>query len=136
MSNQTLSPTITKFRPVYLSDLGKIQSIFKEMNSPQMEEKTTMDIAPLAITDNFGLPLVIVECNKEIIGFTSVILQVTTNRSFIRQFIKKEFEKNVDELELIEYSKNVVNKTFKIDEQNISTLKFSIERFIFWLNKT
>lgn len=110
-----------KIRNVYLSDLHFIRSIYNEANG-------NAD----ALTEAFGLPLALVECQKQVIGYASVVFN-SSNEPEIKQLFKKGFEQKEIGETMNKYAEKVLRSMLEDNGQNYSGIRRYIERFVDWL---
>src|SRR5690606_37241266 len=106
-----------KIRNVYLADLPKIISIYGNK--------------PLKL--DFGLPLCLVECDKEICGYAFVAFK-SINEPEIQRNFKQDITSEETAQLLNEFAKRVFASLFASDVQNFTKLERNIKRLTDWLN--
>lgn len=110
-----------KIRNVYLSDLHFIRSIYRDANG-------NAD----TLTEEFGLPLALVDCQKQVIGYASVVFN-SSNEPEIKQLFRQGFEKKEIEETMNKYAEKVLRSMLDDNAQNYSGIRRYIERFVDWL---
>lgn len=119
-------------RQVYLSDLRAVLAIYQDIK--QETEIFKHSFATEKLTEQFGLPLAVAECKKELVGFASAKL-VESEEIEIAFYFKKEVgQTNIQPL-LEQQAIRNFNSTFDKEEKAVEQLKQASQSLVTWLNK-
>lgn len=111
-------------RQVYFSDLSKILELYKNNFS------SSSDFQQGKLTEDFGLPLSLMEFNKNIVGFASVTLS-ELNQPLINCYFEKGFRNNEDRL--MNFAKKVFESRENASEKEFTRLKIYINKLTEWI---
>ncbi len=111
-------------RQVYFSDLSKILELYKNNFS------SSSDFYQGKLTEDFGLPLSLMEFNKNIVGFASVTLS-ELNQPLINCYFEKGFGNNEDRL--MSFAEKVFASRENASENGFTRLKIYIDKLTEWI---
>ncbi|WP_316818621.1 hypothetical protein [Pedobacter nyackensis] len=132
MDELTKIPGDTNYRNVYLSDLRQVLNIYVETETYQVPEKHSLPAKKL--TEQFGLPLAIVESKDELIGFASAKMNDLKKVEFT-SYYKKGISKTEIQPILEQLAQSTFNATFKSQPQPEKKLEYAAQKLAAWLNK-
>jgi len=124
-SNSTQQQNLS-FRAVTLSDLNAIVKLYQQ-------QQTTVSTDNSPLTNHFGLPLYVAECNNQIIGYSYAATN-QPNDYCLKTHIDTNFSKSpINESLMLESE-----VFFKNEWQNASNrnLTVAIDQLVNWLNNS
>lgn len=130
---QNYVSTEAKIRNVFLSDLHRIKSIYQESKNNSFDDDILHRKSSSLVSEDFGLPISLVEYQKEIIGYAFIIFN-SLHEPEIQQLYKTGFEHTQTEHKLNKYAEKVLYSMQDNYTKDFSRLKMYVEKFIDWLN--
>jgi len=125
-----------KYRQVNLSDLQAIKSIYRKIHDRSINgEDNLHQHTALLLADRFGLPLMLADCDKEIVGFASVVINKSAEIE-INSFMKNGFEVDCIARSLQANAQKSFRATFLNNKTDNLKLKAHIDSFVEWLNSS
>lgn len=122
----------TNYRKVYLSDLSMILEIYKCTQANTANGIHSFPVEKL--TAQFGLPLAIAECDKELIGFTSAKMNDLEEIEFT-SYYKNGADQTENHPNLEQVARHTYHSTFDTGPGAEKKLSNASLRLIDWLNK-
>lgn len=133
MAAQKNDPKEFKFRGVYLSDLKPIKALYIDS-----KHNANGEISEYKLDEQFGIPLNLVEWNKEIIAYSFVLIDTET-KPRIKLKIAQEFKSmNLDD-QLTDFTMKSHEGAYGLNGgqafSDIRSIQNSIRSFVDWMNQ-
>ncbi|MBB6330010.1 hypothetical protein HNP24_000960 [Chryseobacterium sediminis] len=119
--------------PVCFTNLHKVVDIYKRIRIKNLNQDEKISSSDLLLTQDFGLPLGLVQKDKEVIGYSYVYLN-DEHQAIIKSLVVKEYDNPVFETRLTDYAYKIFNTMYKKDDKDFSRLKAYIIRVVDWIN--